>query len=216
MSGQMIVTDRLSHDPRASRTSIAIAGLGRVHPDEARKMPLFMGHYERFFVASAGASAAILGLLVVAVSVVNADDANAKTRERRTVLAGSAFLALVDVFFVSIVALTGGAAVFGTSNLVMAMVGLLATSRLIARAKRAGNFSRGFPTRRLNIVFAVVSVGGYSIQLGLAIALLADTQSSALQRALVLVMVGLFGSAIGRAWEVTGIPLRLGPESTDR
>jgi len=216
MSGQMIVTDRLSHDPRASRTSIAIAGLGRVHPDEARKMPLFMGHYEMFFVASAGASAAILGLLVVAVSVVNADDANAKTRERRTVLAGSAFLALVDVFFVSIVALTGGAAVFGTSNLVMAMVGLLATSRLIARAKRAGNFSRGFPTRRLNIVFAVVSVGGYSIQLGLAIALLADTQSSALQRALVLVMVGLFGSAIGRAWEVTGIPLRLGPESTDR
>ena len=35
-----------------------------------------------------------------------------ETRERRTVLAGSAFLALVDVFFVSIVALTGGAAVF--------------------------------------------------------------------------------------------------------
>ncbi|MGA2454867.1 MAG: EthD family reductase [Solirubrobacteraceae bacterium] len=34
----------------------------------------------------------------------------------------------MDAFFVSIVALTGGAAVFGTSNLVMAMVGMLATS----------------------------------------------------------------------------------------
>jgi len=43
------------------------------------------------FTASAGASAAILGLLVVAVSVVNADDANPTTRELRTVLAGSAF-----------------------------------------------------------------------------------------------------------------------------
>ena len=50
------------------------------------------GHYGSFFTASAGASAAILGLLVVAVSVVNADDANPTTRELRTVLAGSAFV----------------------------------------------------------------------------------------------------------------------------
>ena len=200
------------HDPLAVYLDLVQPSLmpvrGRAQPGDARKVALLLGHYETFFAASAGASAAILGLLVVAVSVVNADDEDAKTRERRTVLAGSAFLALVDAFFVSIVALTGGAAVFGISNLVMAMVGLLATSRLIRRAKRAGNFSRGFPTRRLNIVFAVISAGGYSIQLGLAIALLADTQSSALQRALVLVIVALFGSALGRAWEVTGIPRR--------
>ena len=61
-----------------------------------------MGHYESFFITSAGASAASLGLLVVAVSVVNADDANPTTRELRTVLAGSAFVALVDIFLVSI------------------------------------------------------------------------------------------------------------------
>ena len=179
-------------------------------------MAHLLGHYEMFFATSAGASAAILGLLVVAVSVVNADDADAQTRERRTVLAGSAFLALVVAFFVSIVALTGGAAVFATANVVMALVGLLATGRLIPRAKRAGNFSRGFATRRVNLVFAVISVGGYLIELGLGIALLADTQSSALQRALVLVIVGLFGSALGRAWEVTGIRRRVGPEFLDR
>ena len=191
------------------------SGTGSAQSGDARNMAALLDHYEMFFAASAGASAAILGLLVVAVSVVNADDRDAQTRERRTVLAGSAFLALVDVFFVSIVALTG-AAVFGTSNLVMAIVGLFSTSRLIPRAKRAGNFSRGFPTRNLNLVFAVISVGGYVIQLGLAIALLADTQNSVLQHALVLVMVGLFGSAIGRTWEVTGIPLRLSPDSTNR
>lgn len=50
---------------------------------------------------------AILGLLVVAVSVVNADDADSTTRELPTVLAGSAFVVLVDIYFVSIVALTG-------------------------------------------------------------------------------------------------------------
>ena len=167
-----------------------------------------VGHYESFFITSAGASAAILGLLVVAVSVVNADDANPTTRELRTVLAGSAFVALVDIFIVSIVALTGGSVVFGLSSLAMATVGLLATRRLIARAKLAGNFSRGSRTRTLNISFASISVGCYSVQLVLAVALLVDTQSAALQRALVLVIVALFGSALGRTWEVTGIARR--------
>jgi hypothetical protein len=165
-------------------------------------------HYENFFLASAGASAAILGLLVVAVTVVNEDDENPTTRELRTVLAGSAYVALVDIFFVSMVALTGGSVVFGLSSLAMATVGLLATRRLIPRAKRAGNFSPGFRARRLNIAFASISVGSYSVQLGLAIALLANTQSAALERALVLVIVALYCSALGRAWVVTGISRR--------
>jgi hypothetical protein len=167
-----------------------------------------VGHYQNFFVASAGASAAILGLLVVAVSVVNADDENPETRELRTVLAGSAFVVLVDIFFVSILALTGGSVVFGISSIAAATGGLLATRRLIPRAKRAGNFSPGFRARRLNLAFASFSVVGYSVQLGLGIALLANTKSGALQRALVLVIVAFYGSALGRAWEVTGITRR--------
>ena len=166
------------------------------------------GRYESFFIASAGASAAILGLLVVAVSVVNADDDNPTTRELRTVLTGSAFVALVDIFFVSLVALIGGSVVLGLSSLAMAAVGLVATRRLIPRARRAGNFSRGFRARRLNIAFASISVGGYSVQFALAVALLANTQSAALQRALVLVIVALYCSALGRAWVVTGISRR--------
>ncbi|MGH3172095.1 MAG: hypothetical protein ACRDN0_40345 [Trebonia sp.] len=167
-----------------------------------------VGHYDNFFIASAGASAAILGLLVVAVSVVNADDSDPTTRENRTVLAGSAFVGLVDIFLVSIVTLTGGSVVFGLSSLVMAAVGLLATRRLVPRARRAGNFSRGFRTRRLNIAFASISLGGYSVQLGLAAALLTNTKNTALQHALVLVIVALYCSALGRAWEVTGITRR--------
>jgi hypothetical protein len=168
-----------------------------------------VGQYEDFFVASAGASAAILGLLVVAVSVVNADDSNPTTRENRTVLAGSAFVGLVDIFIVSIVALTGGSVDLALSSLAMAAVGLFATRRLVPRAKRAGNFSRGFRTRELNIAFASISAGGYAVQLGLAVALLADPQSTALQHALVLVIVVLYCSALGRTWEVTGITRRV-------
>jgi hypothetical protein len=167
-----------------------------------------VGHYESFFTASAGASAAILGLLVVAVSVVNADDANPTTRELRTALAGSAFVVLVDIFFVSIVTLTGGSVVFGLSSIAMAVVGLLATGQLVPRAKRAGTFSSGSRHRELNVAFAAMSYVGYSVQLGLGVALLADPHSSALQRALVLVIVVFYGSALGRAWEVTGITRR--------
>jgi hypothetical protein len=141
--------------------------------------------------------------------VVNADDANTATRELRTVLAGSAFLALVDIFLVSIVALTGGSAVFALSSLVMAAVGTLATRRLIPRAKRAGNFSRTSGTRTLNIAFASVSIVTYPAQLGLAVALLTNTDSAGLQRALVLIIVILYCSALGRAWVVTGISRRL-------
>jgi hypothetical protein len=167
-----------------------------------------VGHYESFFITSAGASAAILGLLVVAVSVVNSDDANPTTRELRTVLAGSAFLALVDIFLVSIVALTGGSVIFGLSSLAMGAVGLLATRRLIPRARQAGNFSSSSQTRELNIAFAAFSVACYSVQLGLAAAVLSNTRSSGLQHALVLVIVALYCSAPGRAWVVTGITRR--------
>jgi hypothetical protein len=106
------------------------------------------------------------------------------------------------------VALTGGSVVLGISSLAMAAAGLLATRRLIPRAKQAGNFSRNSRTRNLNIAFAAISVAGYSAQLGLAVALLADTRSTALQRALVLVIVVLYCSALGRAWVVTGITRR--------
>jgi hypothetical protein len=167
-----------------------------------------VGRYEDFFIASAGASAAILGLLVVAVTLVNADDANPTTQELRTVLAGSAFVALVDIFLVSMVALTGGSVVFAVSSLAMAAVGLLATRWLVPRAKRAGNFSRASRTRELNIAFASFSAVSYSAQLGLAMALLANTRSAALEHALVLVLVALYCSALGRAWVVAGITRR--------
>ena len=60
----------------------------------------------------------------------------------------------------------------------------------------------------MNLAFAAISVVGYSVQLGLGVALLADTHSAVLQRALVLVIVVFYGSALGRAWVVAGITRR--------
>lgn len=161
--------------------------------------------YAHFFAASATASAGFTGLLLVALSIVNHDDTEPGTRERRTVLAGTAFFALIDIFFVSLTSSFGGVRLFATASLVMAGVGLLATGHFMPRARRAGNFVRGFPKRRINLVFAAVSAIGYSTQLILAVALLSDPQSAGLTRALVFLLVALFGSALARAWEVAGI-----------
>src|SRR6266568_4848771 len=155
-----------------------------------------LDQYARFFAASATASAGFSGLLFVALSVVNRDESQHGTRERRTVLAGSAFLALIDIFFVSLVSSLGGTRVLATTSLVMALAGLMGTSRLMPRARRAGNFARGFPKRNLNLAFAAVAAGLYTAQLILAAALLGSSHSSALTRVLVFLLVALFVSAL--------------------
>jgi hypothetical protein len=137
-----------------------------------------LGHYAAFFAASAG----FTGLLLVAPSIVNHDDTEYDTRERRTILAGTAFLALIDIFFVSLTSSLGGVRMFATASLVMAAVGLLGTSHFMPRARRAGNVGRGLPRRPLNIFFAAIAATGYAVQLSLAVALLSDPESSGLVR----------------------------------
>jgi hypothetical protein len=168
-----------------------------------------LGQYAHFLDASATASAGFTGLLLVALSIVNHDDTEYGTRERRTILAGSAFLALIDIFFVSLTSSLGGVRLFATASLVMAGIGVLGTSHFMPRARRAGNFARGFPKRPLNIFFATVAATGYAVQFILAVALLSDPESAGLVRALIFVLVALFGSALLRAWEVGGIGHRV-------
>ena len=135
------------------------------------------------------------------------------TRERRTLLAASAFLLLVNVFFVSLLSSLGGSRTFATACLVMAAVGLLGTSRLLPRARRAGNYAHGNPKRRLNLAFSTVTVTSYTAQLVLAIALLTDSRSDDLTRALIFILVAFFVNALGRAWEVAGITSRIPHET---
>lgn len=102
-----------------------------------------LNQYTRFLTSGTSAAAGFSGLLFVALSVVNRDESHEVTRERRTLLAASAFLLLANIFFVSLLSSLGGSKTFATTSLVMASVGLLGTSRLLPRAKRAGNYAEG-------------------------------------------------------------------------
>jgi hypothetical protein len=59
------------------------------------------------------------------------------------------------------------------------------------------------------MAFAAIAAIGYSVQLILAIALLSNHGNAGLVRALVFLLVALFGSALARAWEVAGIGHRV-------
>jgi hypothetical protein len=78
-----------------------------------------------------------------------------------------------------------------------------------AAGSASGQLARGVPKRPLNIFFATIAATGYAVQLLLAVALLSDSESSGLVRALIFVLVALFGSALLWAWEVGGIGHRV-------
>jgi hypothetical protein len=175
------------------------AGIVARRGDTAR----VLDDYATFFAASSGASAAFIGLLFVALTIANQEDRDEQTRARRDALAGASFAQLLDAFFVSIVSLTGDTHVFAGASVVMAGVGLWATSQLLPRVIRTGNWSRAAPHRKRNIALPVVSILVYVLQLGTAAALLVVPHSSVLQRIAVLMMLGLYAGALARSWEIT-------------
>jgi len=167
-----------------------------------------LNEYIRFYSATTTVSAGFGGLLFIALSVVNLDDLQPITRERRNVLPASAFLALVDVFFVSLVNSLGSAQVLASTGTLMGLAGLLGTSRLPPRASRAGAFASDSAKRRSSLTFAAIAYGIFSIQVIVSLALLLNSHNAVMTRAMAFVIVALFVSALSRAWEVAGIARR--------
>jgi hypothetical protein len=160
--------------------------------------------FTNFFIASAGASAAFIGLLFVAITVVNLEQSDARTRARIRALAGSSFASLVDAFFVAIIGLTVGVTGFAIANVVMAGVGLVVTGQLLPAAIRAGNFAREAPHRYRNIALPVASITVYLLQIAFGIVVSVVPSSPGLVRTLVLLALGLYVGALARAWEIIG------------
>jgi hypothetical protein len=168
---------------------------------------LVLDHFANFFIASVGASAAFIGLLFVAITVVNLERVDTRTKARISALAGSAFTLLVDAFFVAIMGLTVGVTVFAVSNVIMAAIGLIVTSQLLPPVIRAGNFAREAPHRYRNIALPVASITVYLLQIGFGIVVSLLPSNTGLVRVLVLLALGLYASALARAWEImSGTP----------
>ena len=153
--------------------------------------------FQDFLIACVGASASFIGLLFVALSLVLARDDDAgvgalEFTDRR--LAESAFTALANVFFVSLVALMPDTNI-GWVALVMALVGLRSSWRLYARAKKARK--EAFWISASSLVYLVEGI--------YAAAILLQPMSVTDLNVITSMLIVLFGGGLIRSWELTGI-----------
>jgi multisubunit Na+/H+ antiporter MnhF subunit len=85
--------------------------------------------FTNFFVASAGAGAALVGLLFVAFSVNPGRNAGPNAPPERQAVAASAFTALINAFFISLVTLIAADSLGGVA-IVVGVVSFISTLRL--------------------------------------------------------------------------------------
>jgi hypothetical protein len=166
--------------------------------------------FSNFFLAMAGASAALLGLLFVAISVNPERTLGRGAAAERRSLATNAFTALIVAFFISMAALLPGSDVAGTF-VALACLGAVASVRL---GIQLVHYHLRLPSRTrplwLRLVQALTTVVGSLIVYGflfsasLRLSLQPrDVPDVALVAMLVLVCCGL---GLFRAWELLGAP----------
>jgi hypothetical protein len=166
------------------------------------------GSYAEFYVAMAGAGAALIGLLFVAVSINPERTFGRDAPPERRSVAASAFMALIVAFFVSTAALLPRANVGGI-GLVMGALGLFNSARLglqlawhqVRRRKR-----------RLWLHLARVStlVAGslviYGFLFSSSVQLLRRASDASSLTTVAVVTLACYGLGLYRAWELLGAP----------
>lgn len=154
-----------------------------------------MTDFKDFFAASVGAAAALIGLLFVAVSLRLEKIFGAGAIQTMRGSAVAAFIALGNVFFVSLAALMPRLA--PQAIVVIAVVSILQVRRASAAMSRLYPSLRGW--RR----FGVISMAIYLLELVIAVRL---TRNVGHPEGLVYTVLGLYAYALGVSWDLLGAP----------
>jgi hypothetical protein len=151
-----------------------------------------------FFVASSGASAALIGLLFVAISIQTEQTFGSKASENRLAFAGSAFTALGNIFFASLLGLLPFVN-FGVVVVILGSVGLANSFLLLRDLQRRGvlRLTRGPVT-----TFYAVIIYGFELWWGIHLWRRPDDLMALYSLIIVIVFAYSFGLA--RSWELLG------------
>ena len=155
--------------------------------------------FSPFFVATAGAAAALVGLLFIAVSIAPERIAGAQAPVERRLVASAVFGFLSDAFFVSLGALIPGLKV-GTAVLVF---GLLYFAAFVPSALAATLPVKGMRRLRRATLPLTASIV-YGWQILIAISLIRTPEDLATVLALPVLIMVMFGLSLVRAWELLG------------
>ena len=151
-------------------------------------------HYTNFFLGSVTVAGALTGLLFVALSVAQGQDTGRGSAERQAV-AATAFTALVDSLWISLVALLPGNGI-PRASLLLGLLGLTSTAALIVRLWRSRSgekLSRRWPVLLLLIV-----------AMYLAQTVTSFTASDPRGNGATFVLI-FFAVGIARSWELLGL-----------
>ncbi len=156
-------------------------------------------NFTNFFVASAGAGAALVGLLFVAVSIAPEQIVSATAPVERRALATSAFTALLNGFFISLGALIPGN--MGWLTLVVSIAGVLNSLSLGWNLlKERQNWAS--VARRLFLMVGSLVLYGFEVYYAVLI-MQAPTETGGIYL-LAWLLLGIYGLGLLRAWQLLG------------
>lgn len=157
--------------------------------------------YQPFFTASVAASAALIGLLFVSVSIAPERVFGKDAEAGRQAQALSAFTALANVFFISMGALMPDVPI-GIMVTIVSLPAVLQTLALLGRARQWRAQQALFRGLFLFLASAVV----YSFELYFGIQLWREPSNAGWLSGLLDLMLGTYAIGLGRAWELMGAP----------
>ena len=160
--------------------------------------------FQPFFLASVGASAGLIGLLFVSVSIAPERVFGQQSDAVRQAQALSAFSALANVFFISLMSLVPGV-LFGLVVTSVSIPAILQTLALLGLARQW--HSGGIIARGLFLFLASAAIYGYELALG--IGMWRNPTNKGILINLLFVLIGAYAIGLGRAWELLGAPRRL-------
>ena len=162
--------------------------------------------YTPFFTAAVGSAGALIGLLFIAISIAPERTVGKSATPEREALAGNAFTALSNVFFISLVALipavTLGGALFALGGLSCVATIRLAASLFAGRWRR-GRLSLVQIIRRFALVAASLTIYGTEVWLGARSLWGAEPTTTTFSAAAILI-VGGYGLVLVRMWSLLG------------
>ena len=157
--------------------------------------------FETFFLASSGASAALIGLLFVAVSIAPEKVFGSDAEAVRQAQALSAFTALANAFFISMASLIPDVRI-GIVVTIVAFASAMQTLALLTLVKH---------WRAQSIVYrgVVLFLGSaliYALELAVGIQLWVAPGNRGSLDGLLELILGAYAIGLGRAWELLGAP----------
>ena len=153
--------------------------------------------FRDFFLTTVGASASFIGLLFVALSIImSRSDSRIEARERR--LAESSFIALVNIFFISLEALLPNQNI-GFIAIILGFAGIYRSVRMLVDREDSA---------WLTILWILSSFIIFAFQIYYSARLLANPTDIHSFNALAAIIIVLFALALLRAWDITGMRQR--------